>query len=276
MNHGRVRELLELLEEAAGTGLDVSYDVYPYEAASTMLTAFLPPPIRFLPRQEALEALRSESFRREFVAQVDAGSPTGMDVGWSDLRVANGLDAIGGGNGALDELARTRRETVGETVATLLELTECRASVVAASTLESDVTACLVHELATVGSDGILIGERPHPRGFGAFPRFLRRATGAGLSLEQAVAAMTSRSAARLGLADRGRIAPGAAADLCLFDPEAFHDEATYDEPTRLARGMDCVLVNGIVVWEDGAVTGATPGRALRPVGGGATVPTPV
>jgi hypothetical protein len=87
MNHGRVRELLELLEEAAGTGLDVSYDVYPYEAASTMLTAFLPPPIRFLPRQEALEALRSESFRREFVAQVDAGSPTGMDVGWSDLRV---------------------------------------------------------------------------------------------------------------------------------------------------------------------------------------------
>jgi N-acyl-D-amino-acid deacylase len=263
-NHGRASELLGRLEAASAEGVDVTYDVYPYEAASTMLTAFLPPPIRFLPRREALDALRDAVFRREFVEAVDASEPTGMDVRWSDLRIANGLAAMGGGDGSLDDLRRRRGESLGETVATLLEVTECRASVVAASTRESDVTACLVHPRATVGSDGILVGERPHPRGFGTFPRFLRRATAAGLEFEAAVAAMTGRSAARLGLRDRGVIAAGAAADLCLFDPASFIDEATYDDPTRLARGMDLVLVNGTVVWSDGAATGATPGRALR------------
>lgn len=263
-NHGRARDLLEMLEDAQATGLNVGFDVYPYESASTVLTAFLPPPVRYLPRASAMSLLADPVSRGELVDQIDNGRPFGMDVEWSDLRIANGLDLVGGSEPRLVEVARTRGASIGETIATLLELSECRASVVAASTLESDVTICLAHPLATVGSDGLLVGERPHPRGFGTFPRYLRRVQANGASLEEAVAAMTSRAARRLGLSDRGRVAVGAAADLCVFDPEEFHDEATYDEPTRLAKGMDTVLVNGVVVWEHGTTTDQTPGIALR------------
>ncbi len=269
-NHGLAQRLLGRLEKAREDELDVSFDVYPYEAASTMLTAFLPPPVRYLPRREAIEALRNDSVRDALTTQIDHGRPVGMDIEWSDLRIANGLDLLGGDEPGLVEVSRRRGETIGETVVSLLELTECRASVVAASTLESDVTACLVHPFATVGSDGLLVGDRPHPRAFGTFPRFLRRARASGLSLEEAVTAMTGRSAARLGLTDRGRITVGAAADLCVFDPERFVDLATYDDPTHLAEGMELVLVNGVAVWEDDHATGETPGQALQAKQGGA------
>ena len=263
-NHGLLESLLGRLEEAHEGGLDVSFDVYPYEAASTMLTAFLPPPIRFLPRREGVEALRGETLRRDLISQIDNGRPVGMDVEWSDIRVANGLELLGGGEPRLVDIAQRRDESVGQTIVSLLEMTECRASVVVASTLESDVTACLVHRFATVGSDGLLVGERPHPRAFGTFPRFLRRAKANGLALEGAVKAMTGRAAARLGLADRGRIEVGVAADLCVFDAERFVDRATYDDPTRLATGMELVFVNGVVVWDQDGATGETPGQAIR------------
>jgi N-acyl-D-amino-acid deacylase len=264
VNHGRAPEMLAILDEARESGLDVSFDVYPYESASTALTAFLPPPIRFLPRGAAMSLLADPVARGDLVGQIDNGRPVGMDIQWSDLRVANGLDLMGGSDARLAEIARSSGSTMGETITTLLELSECRASVVASATIESDVTACLIHPMAMIGSDGILLGERPHPRGFGTFPRYLRRAQDNGTRLEQAIAALTRRPALRLGLRNRGIVASGAAADLCVFDPDAFSDEATYDDPTRLARGMDTVLVNGGVVWEHGAMTGARPGVALR------------
>jgi N-acyl-D-amino-acid deacylase len=264
VNHGRAPEMLAILDEARESGLDVSFDVYPYESASTALTAFLPPPIRFLPRDAAMSLLADPAARGDLVGKIDNGRPVGMDIQWADLRVANGLDLLGGSDARLAEIVRSTGHTMGETITTLLELSECRASVVASTTVESDVTACLSHPAATIGSDGILVGERPHPRGFGTFPRYLRRVQDNGARLEAAIAAATGRAAERLGLRDRGTISPGAAADLCVFDPDAFSDPATYDDPTRLARGMDAVLVNGVVVWENGASTGATPGIALR------------
>jgi N-acyl-D-amino-acid deacylase len=263
VNQGRAPEMLAILDGARDSGLDISFDVYPYESASTVLTAFLPPPIRFLPRRQAMSLLADPDARSDLVGQIDNGRPVGMDIEWTDLRVANGLDLLEGGDPRLAEIARGRGRTMGETIATLLELTECRASVVAAATVESDVTACLTHPLATIGSDGILLGERPHPRGFGTFPRYLRRAQQNGMGLEEAIATATGRAARRLGLRDRGTVSVGAAADLCILDPDAFADTATYDDP-QLARGMDTVLVNGVVVWEKTASTGATPGMALR------------
>ena len=265
-NHGLAQRLLEDMDAARSFGQDVTYDVYPYESASTMLTAFLPPPLRFLPRREAEALLADTTTRRDLAAQINDGPPFGMDVGWSDLWIANGLTELGVQEARLVDIAEERNETVGESVVALLGATSCRASVIAASTRESDVTLCLLAPLATIGSDGILVGERPHPRGFGTFPRFLRRAGENGIPLGEAIAAMTGRSARRLGLRDRGIVQVGAAADLCLFDLSSFHDTATFDHPKQLAVGMDMVFVNGVVVWEDGYATGATPGRALRRV----------
>jgi N-acyl-D-amino-acid deacylase len=131
---------------------------------------------------------------------------------------------------------------------------------------EENVRAIMRHPAHTAGSDGILVGERPHPRGWGTFARYLAvyvRELGV-LSLPECVRHMTSLPAQRLGLADRGLVRPGMAADLAIFDAGGVRDVATYDDPRRLAQGFEYVVVNGELVLDGGIHTGATPGRALR------------
>ena len=87
------------------------------------------------------------------------------------------------------------------------------------------------------------------------------------LTLEDAVRKMTSATAARLGIQDRGLVREGMFADVVVFDPASIADRATYERPHQLAVGVDAVLVNGVVVWRGGAPTNALPGRALRGAG---------
>ena len=106
-----------------------------------------------------------------------------------------------------------------------------------------------------------------HPRAFGAFPRLLARYVREEhvLGLEDAVRRMTSLAANRLSLRDRGRIAPGMAADLVVFDPDTIQDTATFTAPISLPRGIDYVIVNGQVAMDHGRWTGAKAGQLLRP-----------
>jgi N-acyl-D-aspartate/D-glutamate deacylase len=132
---------------------------------------------------------------------------------------------------------------------------------------EADVETNLRHPRAMIGSDGIPdLRGRPHPRLFGTCPRVLARYVRERgvLTLADAVRRMTSLPAERFGLAGRGRIAPGAFADLVLFDADAVADAATYAEPKRESRGVAYVIVNGAVALERGRHTGAGAGRALR------------
>jgi N-acyl-D-amino-acid deacylase len=131
---------------------------------------------------------------------------------------------------------------------------------------EGDVRRILAHPNAMIGSDGLPFGRKVHPRLWGTFPRVLGHyAREVGLfTLEEAVRKMTSLSAERFGLAGRGRIEVGFAADLVIFDAGNIIDRATYEDPTRPAAGIDAVLVAGEAVWEQGRSTGARPGRVLR------------
>jgi N-acyl-D-aspartate/D-glutamate deacylase len=139
-----------------------------------------------------------------------------------------------------------------------------------------DMERILAHPDTTIGSDGIITtvpGQtdltKPHPRYYGTFPRILglyAREQGL-LTLPQAVHKMTGLPARQLGLSDRGRIAPGLAADLVVFDPATVMDRATYKEPQQSPLGIDEVLVNGIAVVSGGEHTGATPGHILRRAG---------
>jgi N-acyl-D-amino-acid deacylase len=137
---------------------------------------------------------------------------------------------------------------------------------------EANTRLLLRHPLGMVASDGaaVTVGTRslrgkPHPRFFGTFPRVLGRYVREEgvLTLEEAVRKMTAAPAARVGLSDRGLLAPGKIADVVLFDPRTIVDHATYDEPSRYAQGVDSVVVAGQVVLERGQMTGALPGRAL-------------
>jgi N-acyl-D-amino-acid deacylase len=116
-----------------------------------------------------------------------------------------------------------------------------------------------------IGSDGLPNDPRPHPRLWGTFPRVLGRyCREEGLfSLPQAIHKMTSLPAQRFGLADRGRICEGHAADLVLFDPEAILDMATYDDPIQPAQGIFSVWVNGILSYTAQGPTGRRTGRYL-------------
>ncbi len=117
-----------------------------------------------------------------------------------------------------------------------------------------------------MGSDGLMVGDRPHPRAWGTFPRFLAkyvRDLGV-ISLEECVRKMTSLPAGRLGLGDRGTIETGMAADLVVFDPDTVRDTATFEEPKSFPEGIPHVVVNGQIVKDAGRQTDALAGRVLR------------
>lgn len=131
---------------------------------------------------------------------------------------------------------------------------------------ERDVQRILAFPETMIGSDGLPHDASPHPRLWGTFPRVLGHySRDLGLfPLEVAVHKMTGLPAARFGLHGRGRIEPGAHADLVLFDPATVIDSATFESPVRPAAGIHLVMVNGTPVWRDGGATGERPGRVLR------------
>ncbi|MGH9518320.1 MAG: amidohydrolase family protein, partial [Terriglobales bacterium] len=128
---------------------------------------------------------------------------------------------------------------------------------------EHDMRRILAHPATMIGSDGLPNDPHPHPRLWGAFPRVLGRYSRDEklFPLHEAVRKMTSLSAERFGLVQRGRIREGYFADLVLFDPLRIRDAATFDDPIRPAEGIQAVWVNGELAYTP---AGATTNRAGR------------
>ena len=137
-------------------------------------------------------------------------------------------------------------------------------SVIGTSMIEPDIERLLRWPHMNLCTDGALAGR--HPRGFGSYPRVLGRYVRERgiLSLAEAIRRASSLAADHVGLSRRGRIAAGQAADLVLFDPASVLDRATPADPQAVSIGIERVWVNGVVVFEHGAATGARPGRVLR------------
>lgn len=130
---------------------------------------------------------------------------------------------------------------------------------------ESDVQRILAFDETMIGSDGIPLGEKPHPRLWGTFPRVLghySRDTGL-FPLETAVWKMTGLTARNFGLAGRGTLKPGHYADIVVFDATTIKDAANYEFPKRPAEGIDAVIVNGDITWRHGTHTGARSGQVI-------------
>jgi N-acyl-D-aspartate/D-glutamate deacylase len=142
------------------------------------------------------------------------------------------------------------------------------ASIVSFNMSEKDIELIMKQPWTMASSDGGLVlpaSGQPHPRDYGAFARRLNvyvRERGI-VPLEFAIRSMTSLPAAVFGMKDRGMIREGAAADIAVFDPSRVRDRATYEQPHQLAEGIDWVLVNGVVVIENGRFTEALPGKSL-------------
>jgi dihydroorotase/N-acyl-D-amino-acid deacylase len=151
----------------------------------------------------------------------------------------------------------------------LLAAEQGAVNIIAGSMNEANVARFLTLPSAMIGSDGAPRRGRPHPRVYGTFPRVIRRFVRElkALTLEEAVRKMTSASAARLGLSDRGRIQVGLQGDAILFDPQTFSDTATFEDPCRHPVGLEAVVVDGRLVLDVGQMTGERPGRFRRPAG---------
>lgn len=262
--HGPADLLLPLLDRAQAGSVDLTFDTYPYLRSSTILAMVaLPPQVPAADTERALEMLRS--------GELDFWWPE-LERTWPRLTVSHapGLEWSEG----MTMVAAAERAGVepAEFCRRLLVETRLEAGCVSARpdegpAGEESVRRVLRHPSHTGGSDGIYVGGHPHPRGFGAFARFLGRHVRelGDWTWEQAVVHLSSHPARRFGLADRGLLRPGFAADVVVLDPRTVADRATYEAPRTLAAGIDDVLVSGERVLADGELTGATPGRALRP-----------
>ncbi|MBP2296434.1 N-acyl-D-amino-acid deacylase family protein [Azospirillum rugosum] len=272
---GSLPRAVERLEIARKDGVDVSFDMYPYPAGSSTILQLLPPSalaggvealLARMADPDGLAALRRAVEEGE--APADAGWESKIRlIGWENVRIGGvGEESFRALEGlSLAEIAGTRRETPFETLSWLIAADRGRTNIVMFQLSEDDLDVALSHPLHMLGSDGLPRETgKPHPRAFGAFPRYLARALRGegGLGLEDTVRHMTAVPAQRFGLTDRGLVRPGMVADLTLFTADA-SDRATFRDPTRLPHGITDVLVAGRFVLRDGEHTGARPGRTL-------------
>src|SRR5262245_48171890 len=271
LNRGRAPELLAMIDRARDDGIEVTLDTYPYLAGSTYLHAFLPSWVHVGGAAATIERLRDASLRERLRVEIEDEGSDGfheIPMDWTTVGVSGvGLAEDGGlvGLTVADAAKQAGARTV-DFVCELLARERLGVSCVVHFGNEDNVRTTMTHGSHTVGSDGILVGDRPHPRSYGTFPRYFAvyvRELGI-LTWEQAVRKMTSLPAQRLGFADRGLLRPGLAADVTCIDPATIRDTATYEDPRRLPEGVPYVIVNGVVVVDDGRHTGALAGRALR------------
>ncbi len=270
-NRGRAAEVLAAVEEATAGGADVSLDSYPYLAGATYLHALLPSWAQSGGQEAVLRRLAIAEERSRILHEIEVlGSDGhhGVPMDWTTIVVAGVGDAELApvvGRSIAEEAAR-RGAPAGQVYLGLLQADRLRSNCLVVVGNEENVQAVMRHRGHTVGSDGILVGDRPHPRGWGTFPHYLGhyvRDLGV-LGLEECIAHMTGNAARRLGLTDRGCVQLGAKADLVVFDPRTIGSSASYVEPRRPPHGVLHVFVEGQATVRDGVRTTAVPGRSIR------------
>lgn len=276
VNKGRAPDLLALLDGALAAGADISLDTYPYTPGCTTLVAMLPSwvseggPDAILAR---LADAESAERIRHHLEVLGSDGCHGVPIEWDTIEISGvGTSRLAEYVGrTVAESAALRGEEPWVTARRLLTEDRLGTTILQHVGHEENVQQIMRHPVHTGGSDGILQGDKPHPRAYGTFPQYLGRYVRelGILSLEECVAHLTSRPAARLRLADRGLVREGYRADLVLFDPETVAAGSTFEEPRALPVGIPHVLIDGRFVVEDGRRTSALAGRAVRGAGAG-------
>jgi len=270
---GQSEQTLALVEKARAEGLDITIDQYPYDATSTG-TAVLFPAWALVGNRDSLRSRLADAPTRariiEGIKQTILEERGGGDL--TRIRMARvGFHPEWNGKTFADIARERGREPTLDFAAELaIEIqSQGGASGVWHVVHEDDIRRIMNYPWTMIGSDGsfgVPGHSHPHPRNYGAFARVLGRYVRVEkvLTLEEAVRKMTSLPAWRFGQPERGNIAEGAMADIAVFDAATVTDRATYEDPHRFSIGVDHVIVNGVLVLEDGSLTGDKPGRVLR------------
>ena len=261
--------LLPLIDRGLSMGIDLTYDTYPYLAGSTILgMVALPAWVQEGGIEPTLGRLADPAVRDRLDSEWFPAPPQYplekmhlAMVAHPEWRWAEGM--------TVTEAAAKAGLKPGGFVCEILMASNLAVGVVnfrANDRTEEDVRAILRHPSHMAGSDGIFCGGFPHPRGWGAFARYLgyHTRTLGDYTWPEAVTHLATHAARRFRLTDRGLVRPGYVADLALLDPLTVTDRSTYATGRVLAEGVRHVIVNGTLALENGEPTGATPGRALR------------
>jgi N-acyl-D-amino-acid deacylase len=268
------------VDRARARGVDVAADVYPYTAGGTGLEATVPSWAHAGGRDSLRARLERPEVRERLKRELDTGSPGWWNIveasgGWENVVLVNARNESNarfeGTN--LAEIAAELGVEPADAAWDLVLEGEGRVMAIYHMMSEPDVETALRFPWTSIGSDAgaaLEAGSQdglglPHPRSYGTFPRVIRRYVldRGVLTLEEAIRKMTSWPAARMRLEGRGLLRAGFKADVVVFDLDRIDDRATYDEPTLFPTGIDWVLVNGVVVIEEGHHTGARPGEVL-------------
>lgn len=270
-----MQRAVDAIQGARDLGLDVTADIYPYIRNGLGLIALIHPRHFGQGAAPFLKTLSDPSVRAALRKEIESTTDwenwyrhVGSD--WNNILVASvgaGLDKTYEAK-SIAEIAKLRNG--GDEWATFFDLAAANSvSVNPKSMNEEQKNLALRTEWVSLCTDApptLITATGTHPRAFGSFPRVLAKYVREErvLSLEAAIRKMSSLAANRLGLHDRGRIAPGLAADLIVFNPETIRDTATFEKPLAFAEGIQHVIVNGVAVIDAGRFTNANPGRVLR------------
>jgi N-acyl-D-amino-acid deacylase len=273
-NWSKLDAVFGRIADARRSGMDVTFDCYPYTAFSTGLTNLFPATSRDGGNAAFLERLNDPTTGPQLRAYtLDKVNMLGS---WDSVMIVSVRapeDKAAEGK-RLGAYAKSLGKDPYDLAVEMLERNNASISMVGFGMSEEDVARILAHPQCSVCSDGGAFAVdgptrrgSPHPRGLGTFPRvYAQYVRGQKtMTLAQAVAKMTGHTAARVRLADRGRLATGFAADVAVFDPATIEDKATYEDPFQYPVGVHAVVVNGAVALRDGQRAAETTGKSLRP-----------
>jgi len=279
-NWGQMPAIVAKIDAARARGVDVSADTYAYTAWSNDLAAFIPPWAHDGGSAKLIARLQDASTRAKIRKDLLTHT-TAWDNEWEAIPGPEAILICSVDNPKLADLqgktlaqvAAIWKKDPMDALFDLLIQDKATTSVAVFGMSQPDVTLALQQPWVSIDTDsegispeGILGQNHPHPRAYGTYPRILRKYVREEhkLTLQDAIRKFTALPAQRMRFTDRGVLKAGMWADVVVFNPDTIRDLATFDKPNQLSQGMDYVLVNGVPVIDQGKMTGALPGKALR------------
>jgi N-acyl-D-amino-acid deacylase len=270
------------IEAARERGVDIAANIYPYRAGGTYLPIVLPNWVWEEGENAGYEKLQDSKIRARIKDDIRAGSHPGWSNlveasgGWENVKLASAFSRYEEFN--QQSIAAIARKLGKDPEDVAIEMILAAHPKVPTALFfmmdEHDIEAALQRPWVSIGSDAAAVEKLgdvddlglPHPRSYGTFPKVIaeyvtRRGT---ISLPDAVRKMTSWPAARMGLEDRGLLRTGLQADIVVFDLATLDDVASWEQPNAVSKGIEFVVVNGVIVLDNGSFTGALPGKVLK------------
>lgn len=267
---GDIETILAPVDAAKSEGVDITLETYPYPVGSSFPQSFFPGWVHEGGPQRLLERLADKSLRPRIVEEMSRilyGRPAGNVWSWIGPEGDESMAGV-----MLDELAKARGISVGDLVCDVMISANLACGFRGApphSTsvwrqVEEDVMQLLDRPDYMVGSDAIPVGQQPHPRAYGCFPRIVGRLRRRyGYKLEQVVQRMTQNPAERFGLTGRGVLKVGNFADMVVFDADHINDRSSFEDPKVFPEGIPHVIVNGQLAVNHERLTGVLSGEAV-------------